>query len=188
MRVVLALLPAFVPMLAFSQEPSDAEMFSPVSPILRSNPNYPTRALQSGSEGWVMLSFVVSETGEVEEPMIEDSSGVEAFEQAALEAVSKWRYTPATVNGQPVAQSMQKTRITFALEDAAAGATRQFESAYRKIRQLLDAGNYASAEPLLAEMEFGGRHNLYEPSPSANRPMGLLGSRSHAPLVLDHEC
>jgi TonB family protein len=109
-----------------------------------------------------MLSFVVSETGEVEEPMIEDSSGVEAFEQAALDAIRTWRYTPATVDGKPVAQSMVKTTIFFALEGPAIGATRQFESTYRKIRQLLDTGDYAAAEPLLAELEARGRHNLYE--------------------------
>jgi TonB family protein len=150
--------------LAFAQEPEtvQGETFVPITPIERMNPNYPSRAMQHGNEGWVMLSFVVSETGEVEEPMIEDSSGVEAFEAVALEAISKWRYTPATVNGQPVAQSMVKTRIVFALEDQAKSVTRAFQSSYRKISDLLDAGDYAAAKPLLDEMETDGRHNLYE--------------------------
>lgn len=163
MRVVLVLL-SFLPALALGQAPQAVEMetFVPTTPLVRSNPSYPTRAIQHSNEGWVMLSFVVTETGEVEEPMIEDSSGVEGFELAALEAVIKWRYSPATVNGKPVAQSMQKTKIIFALEGPETGATRQFEVAYRRIKQLLDAGDYAAAEPLLAEMEFGGRHNLYE--------------------------
>jgi TonB family protein len=105
MRFAAALLSAIVPALSAAQEPQavEAERFVPINPIERSNPSHPTRALQYGNEGWVMLSFVVTETGEVEEPMIEDSSGVEAFESAALEAVSRWRYTPATVNGEPVA-------------------------------------------------------------------------------------
>lgn len=164
MRVVFALLSVLLPAAGISQEPQavETETFVPIGPIERSNANYPTRALQSGSEGWVMLSFIVSEAGDVAEPMIEDSSGVEAFEVAALEAVSKWRYTPATVNGRPVPQSMVKTRITFALEGPATGATPRFENTYRRIRRLLDAGDYAAAEPLLTEMEFGGRHNLYE--------------------------
>ena len=101
MRVALALLTACMSTLAFAQERQtvEGETFVPITPLDRRNPNYPTRAAQHGNEGWVMLSFVVSETGEVEEPMIEDSSGVEAFEGAALEAISSWRYTPATVNG-----------------------------------------------------------------------------------------
>jgi TonB family protein len=164
MRLVVAFLCglAIAPVVAQEPEAAEAETFMSTTPVSRSNPNYPTRALEHGNEGWVMLSFVVSEKGEVEQPMIEDSSGVEAFESAALEAVSRWRYTPATVNGTPVAQSMVRTRITFALEGPAKGATRQFESAYRKIRQLLDAGDYAAAAPLLTDMELGGRHNLYE--------------------------
>src|SRR5688572_21773340 len=164
MRLALTLLSAFVPALAAAQEPQavEAETFVAITPIERTNPAYPTRSLQYGNEGWVMLSFVVTETGEVEEAMIEDSSGVEAFEQAALDAIRRWRYTPATVNGEPVAQSMVKTRITFALEGPAIGVTPAFRSKYLAIRRLLDAGDYAGAEPLLTELEFGGRKNLYE--------------------------
>ena len=162
--MALVLLSASASALVFAQEPQtvEGESFVPITPIERMNPSYPTRALQHGNEGWVMLSFVVSETGEVEEPMIEDSSGVEAFEGAALEAISKWRYTPATVNGKPVAQSMVKSRILFALEGPAKGVTREFQSSYRKIRDLLDAGDYTAAKPLLDEIETEGRHNLYE--------------------------
>jgi TonB family protein len=164
MRCVLALLSALPSALALAQElqPVETEAYIPIAPISRVNPNYPRQALTTGKEGWVRLSFVVSETGDVEEPMIEDSSGVEEFELAALEAISNWRYTPATLNGDPVAQSMQHTTITFRLEGAATGATPQFERAYRKIRQLLDAGDYAVAEQSIEELELGGRHNMYE--------------------------
>ena len=165
MRLALALLLVAVSSTpGGAQEPQaiETETFVPITPIVRRNPDYPTRAQQYGNEGWVMLSYVVSETGEVEEPMIEDSSGVEAFEQAALDAIRRWRYTPATVNGEPVAQSMVKTRITFALEGPAIGVTPAFRSKYLAIRRLLDAGDYAGAEPLLTELEFGGRKNLYE--------------------------
>ena len=165
MRFVLAILSASVPAIAVAQarQPVDAETYVPIAPLVRANPDYPTQALRSRNEGWVMLSFVVSEAGEVEEPMIEDSSGVEAFERAALDAVRNWRYTPATVNGQRVAQSMVNTKIVFSLQgEEATGVTREFQDAYRKIRRLLDAGDYAAAEPLITEMEFGGRQNLYE--------------------------
>lgn len=164
MRIALALLSILVADRAVAQEPvaPETETFVPITPIERTNPSYPTRALQYGNEGWVMLSFVVSEAGDVEAPMIEDSSGVEEFERAALDAVSQWRYTPATVNGEPVAQSMTKVRIVFALEGPARGVTPRFDNTYRRAKRLLDAGDYAAAEPLLTEMEFGGRHNLYE--------------------------
>jgi len=109
MRFVLAPLPALLAAVAIAQEPQpiDAETYVPITPVFRANPSYPTRALQYGNEGWVMLSFIVSETG----------------------AIRNWRYTPATVNGKPVAQSMVKTKIVFALEGPAKGVTREFQGA-----------------------------------------------------------
>ena len=71
-------------------------------PVSRSNPDYPSRALSSGKEGWVALSLVVSASGDVTEAMVEQSSGGEEFEVAALRAVAQWKYEPATQEGVPV--------------------------------------------------------------------------------------
>ena len=138
------------------------QTFIPVTPIERLNPNYPGSAMMNGQEGWVVVSFVVSAVGDVQEAMIEDSSGIESLERAALEAVSRWRYAPATENGQPVEQAMVSTRLTFQLEGAAKGASSAFLSKYRQVSRLLNEGKVAEAEPLLADLEFKGRRNLYE--------------------------
>jgi TonB family protein len=140
----------------------NAHTFIPVRPIERPNPNYPIGAMQRGQEGWVMVSFVISAEGEVREAMIEDSSGVESIERAALEAVSRWRYVPATENGQPVEQAMVSTRLTFQLEDGQKGASSAFLSKYRQLSRLLNEGKAAEAAPLVEELEFKGRNNLYE--------------------------
>jgi TonB family protein len=139
-----------------------AETFVRAAPIERSAPRYPAAALNSGKEGWVMLSYVISPDGVVTEPMIEDSSGVESLERAALDAVRKWRFTPAMRNGVPVEQSMTKTRIAFQLEDGEPGASNSFRRKYIAIAKLIDARDLASVPPLLDELEFGGRANLYE--------------------------
>ena len=110
-----------------------------------------------------MLSFVISPTGDVTEPMIEDSSGVESFERAALRAVEGWKYTPAMEDGEPVEQAMVKTRIFFQLEGAAQqGASSAFIAKYRRISRSINDDDFAAAEPLIAELEFGERNNLYE--------------------------
>src|SRR5690349_6955420 len=109
-----------------------------------------------------MMGFVISQTGDVTEPMIEDSGGIEAFERAALRAVEGWKYTPATEDGEPVEQAMVKTRIQFQMEDKASGASPAFTSKYRRIAGLVNKGDFAAAEPLIAELEFGERNNLYE--------------------------
>jgi TonB family protein len=140
----------------------DAHTFIPVTPIERVNPNYPSGAQMNGQEGWVMLSFVVSAEGKVQEAMIEDSSGVESLERAALEAVSRWRYNPATENGRPVEQAMVSTRLTFQLEGVEKGAGAAFVSKYRQIARLLNEGKITEAQRLVEELELKGRRNLYE--------------------------
>jgi hypothetical protein len=94
--------------------------------------------------------------------MIEDSSGVEAFEHAALRAVSGWKYVPATEDGEAVEQAMVKTRIQFQLQGGAQGASSTFASKFRRIARLVEEGKFAEAEPLITELEFGERANLYE--------------------------
>ncbi len=96
-------------------EPQPSTYVEPKS-LVRVNPEYPASALSSGREGWVMLSFVISPTGDVVEPMIEQSSGGEPFERAALAAIARWKYAPATQDGVPVEQAMTKTIIRFQLE------------------------------------------------------------------------
>lgn len=146
------------------QEASDVVADTYVEPtaIAAVPPDYPVSALRNGREGWVMLSFVVAEDGAVVEPMIEDSSGVEEFELAALDAVRGWRYAPATRNGEAVEHSMKKSRIRFQFEGAADAARASFVAQYRKITGLIAERDFSAAKPLLDDMEFGGRINLYE--------------------------
>lgn len=142
--------------------PPDTETYIAPRPLERENPNYPGTAAMNGREGWVVLSFVVSPEGTVTEPMIEDSSGSESFERAALRAVESWKYSPATLDGQPVEHAMTKTRIQFQLENGTDGVTQAAMSKFRRISSLIEERNFAEAGPLIAEMEFGERANLYE--------------------------
>jgi len=108
-----------------------------------------------------MLSFVVTPTGDVIEPMIEDSSGIEAFEVAALRAVERWRFNPALEGGKPVEQSMTKTIIRFQIEEAS-GVTPAFLNKYRQITRRVEQGDLAAAQQLITELESGEKFNLYE--------------------------
>ena len=85
-------------------------------PIVRVAPVYPARAQSRGLEGYVDMSFTVTETGTVIDPIVVFStSGL--FERAATRAVLKFKYKPRVVDGVPVAVSGVKTRITFKMED-----------------------------------------------------------------------
>lgn len=85
-------------------------------PIVRVAPVYPARAQSRGLEGYVDMSFTVTATGSVADPVVMFStSGL--FERAATRAVLKFKYKPRVVDGVPVDVPNVKTRITFRMED-----------------------------------------------------------------------
>ena len=66
----------------------------------RVEPPYPTLARQARMQGEVILSAVISATGEIEN--LELVSGHPMLVPAAIAAVRQWRYKPYLLNGQPV--------------------------------------------------------------------------------------
>lgn len=85
-------------------------------PIVRVAPVYPARALSRGLEGYVDLSFTVTEAGTVADPVV-DFSTSSLFERAAVRAVLKFKYKPRVVDGVPVRVPGVKTRISFKIEN-----------------------------------------------------------------------
>ena len=85
-------------------------------PIVRVAPVYPARALSRGLEGHVDMSFTVTTTGTVRDPIVLFSTS-SLFERAATRAVLKFKYKPRVVDGVPVDVSGVKTRITFKIEN-----------------------------------------------------------------------
>ena len=85
-------------------------------PIVRVAPVYPARALSRGLEGYVDMSFTVTTTGTVKDPIVVFSTS-SLFERAAIRAVLKFKYKPRVVDGVPVDVPGVKTRITFKSED-----------------------------------------------------------------------
>ena len=65
-------------------------------------PAYPRRARRRGLEGDVVLVVHVDAGGAVTYIKIERSSGHTALDAAAVYAAQRWRFKPATRNGQPV--------------------------------------------------------------------------------------
>ncbi len=65
-------------------------------------PEYPQLARRKGEQGRVMLKVLVSESGQPEKVQVDTSSGYSKLDQAAVEAVKKWSFIPASRSGQPV--------------------------------------------------------------------------------------
>ena len=85
-------------------------------PIVRVAPVYPARALSRGVEGYVDMSFTVTTTGTVRDPIVIFSTS-SLFERAATRAVLKFKYKPRVVDGVPVDVPGVKTRISFQIEE-----------------------------------------------------------------------
>ncbi|MBN2516376.1 MAG: energy transducer TonB [Deltaproteobacteria bacterium] len=64
-------------------------------------PAYPRIARRRGYEGIVLLSVKVLDNGNVDEVTIKKSSGRSILDRAALEAVRRWKFDPASRLGTP---------------------------------------------------------------------------------------
>ncbi len=79
-------------------------------------PGYPSSARRMGEQGQVRLDVHVGADGAVIEVQLRESSGSAALDRSAMEAVRKWRFRPATVDGQPVAEWYRNWEWIFRLE------------------------------------------------------------------------
>ncbi len=125
-------------------------------------PAYPSSALRQGQEGWVELSFTIQPDGTVANPIVEDSTGVAAFERAAIAAILKTRYEPATWQGQPIEQCASRFRYIFSIGNQPLGARREFNRWFKEVVQLADEQRYAEAAARVDEMDRDGAWNHYE--------------------------
>lgn len=87
-------------------------------PLIRTTPNYPSRALQRGLEGFVELSFTVDRFGSVVDPVVINAVPEGVFDRAALQSIRRWRYSPAMNNGQPIETYDVRHRIVFQIDPA----------------------------------------------------------------------
>lgn len=87
----------------------------PLTVLSRIPPSYPLQAKHRGIEGWVTVTFVVSEQGRVEDVAIIAADPPETFNASVVACVSAWRFHPGTVEGTPVRTKVETT-IRFELD------------------------------------------------------------------------
>lgn len=82
----------------------------------RVEPSYPPTSRRLGEQGTVKLRVLVDEKGRPKEVVIGQSSGSQRLDQAAMDAVRRWRFVAAT-NGQTAVAAWTQVAITFRLTD-----------------------------------------------------------------------
>lgn len=85
------------------------------TPARRSPPDYPTDAARAGAEGVALVRFTVDERGRTTDIEVVISVPYSDFGTASTEAIERWRYNPATVDGQPVRQEGLITQFEYVL-------------------------------------------------------------------------
>ena len=91
----------------------------PVSALTRTRyvaPDYPRAAQRRNITGAVELQFTVTTDGRVRGLTILNSEPAETFDEAALDAVTQWRFEPVLENGAAV-EKRTAVRLSFNLED-----------------------------------------------------------------------
>lgn len=119
-RPVIAMVPTSappVPVMAIAAPPAPVSAPAPAPPspsatvtsdalgtrmISGAPPRYPVESRRKKEQGTVELALVLGLDGRVETISIASSSGFARLDQAALEAVRRWRWAPTLRDGTPV--------------------------------------------------------------------------------------
>lgn len=86
------------------------------SPRSQMPPQYPFEMRNAGIEGEVAVEFIVDTNGNVRNPFVVRSTHRE-FEDAALQAISKWRFRPGRKDGRIVNAGRVQQLFTFHIND-----------------------------------------------------------------------
>jgi protein TonB len=85
-------------------------------PLVRIEPDYPMRARQRGIEGWVVVQFTITPAGTIKDAKVVQASPPGVFDEAAVRAVSRWKYNPKIEGGVAVERPGIMVRLDFKLD------------------------------------------------------------------------
>ena len=113
--------PGNAPAAAMAAPAADANGASPESqsPLTRTRyvpPLYPDSARNRNIGGWVDLTFLVGPDGAVSEVAVIAAQPAGTFEQAAIDAVRRWRYQPLVRDGHAASQQA-RVRVRFKVHE-----------------------------------------------------------------------
>ena len=121
-------------------------------------PKYPVSARRRSEEGWVYLNFMIDAHGKPYEIAAVESAGGDWVERAAVDALERSTFMPASIDGTAV-DAGYTMKYTFALSGPGSGARRSFVKRFRAFRRAVDDEDRETAREHLASLDVT---NLYE--------------------------
>lgn len=88
-----------------------------VIPVVRVAPTYPRNAKTAKIEGYVTMAVTINPDGTVSDASVMESDPPRLFDEAALNAMRRWKFRPKIVDGAPQSQKAKQT-IEFKLSGA----------------------------------------------------------------------
>jgi TonB family protein len=92
-----------------------ASLVANLKRVRAATPEYPLAAMSQQIAGSVTLEYTVDIRGEPHDIHVVEATPPGVFDQAATNAVKRWRYAPTVVNGTAVDVPGVRTRIRFEL-------------------------------------------------------------------------
>lgn len=115
---------------------------APEKAVAQPQPAFPVSERSRDREGWVLVDLEIDGNGLVTESRVRESSGSDAFDEAALATLRDWRYGPSS-------ESSSSVLVSFVYERTNPLLRRSFTSRYRKIHKAVDNGDIEQARELL---------------------------------------
>ena len=85
-----------------------SELDQPIAVLQTVNPPHPGRAENAAQpSGTTMIDFYVDETGQIRMPVVTESTN-QKYAEAAVGALSQWRFAAPTKHGKPIAVRVQQ--------------------------------------------------------------------------------
>jgi TonB family protein len=119
MRAAPSLLLLLVSPAAVAWLPCEQKGITPPVAIVREAPAYPVALRATQIQGLLEIGFTVLRDGRVGWVRVLKADPRGYFEQAATEGVRRWRFKPASLDGEPV-ECRMRTRVRFTLTETAA--------------------------------------------------------------------
>ena len=88
------------------QAPAASGATTSARPVHSPPPRYPARAMRRGESGTVLVQVEVDETGRPRSVDVVQSSRSRELDREAQRTVERWRFSPATRGGRPVASKV----------------------------------------------------------------------------------
>lgn len=145
-------LPLFLSPLIFSVNASGQELANLLTTVVdakaikKVQPKYPISEAKAGREGWVRLSFIVEPDGTTSNLVVEESSGSRKFEKETINAVKKWKYQPATENGEAIQQCKNSVQMDYKFAGKERGVTRRFLNKYKILTDAIAENDHEKAD------------------------------------------